>query len=101
MSAAKRGDAAKALALVQGHADVNVPEPDGATALMDAARRLIFTKGRDSHDYKFSSAALEDFYHISPAWRNRFLATSMFNLKGTGDRDNDLIRRTKAALAKG
>jgi hypothetical protein len=75
--------------------------PDGATALMDAARRLIFTKGRDSHDYKFSSAALEDYYHVSPAWRGHFLATSMFNLKGTGDRDNDLIRRTRAALATG
>ncbi len=84
--------AQKTLAFLDAH-------PDGATALMDAARRLIFTKGRDSHDYKFSSAALEDYYHISSAWRNRFLATSMFNLKGTGDRDNDLIRRTKAALA--
>jgi hypothetical protein len=75
--------------------------PDGATALMDAARRLIFTKGRDSHDYKFSSAALEDYFLVSPTWRNYYLATSMFNLKGTGDRDNDLINRTKAALAKG
>jgi hypothetical protein len=86
--------AQKTLAFLGAH-------PDGATALMDAARRLIFTKGRDSHDYKFSSAALEDYYNISPAWRNQFLATSMFNLKGSGDRDNDLIRRTKAALAQG
>ena len=71
----------------------------GAQALMTAARRLIFLKGNDSHDYKFSSAALEDFYHATPAWRNRFLATSMFHLKGSGDRDNELIRRTRAALA--
>jgi hypothetical protein len=69
-----------------------------AEPLMDAARRLIFVKGRDSHDYKFSSAALEDFYHVTPAWRNRFLATSMFNLHGSQDRDNDLIRRARAAL---
>ena len=74
-------------------------EPEaGAQALMAAGRRLIFTKGRDSHDYKFSSAALEDFYHATPHWRGRFLATSMFNLKGAGDRDNDLIQRTRAAL---
>jgi hypothetical protein len=69
-----------------------------AEALMAAARRLIFVKGRDSHDYKFSSAALEDFYHATPAWRNRFLATSMFNLHGTQDRDNDLVKRARAAL---
>ncbi len=69
-----------------------------AQSLMAAGRRLIFTKGRDSHDYKFSSAALEDFYNVSPAWRTRYLASSMFNLHGAGDRDNDLIRRTRAAL---
>lgn len=72
-----------------------------AETMLAAARRLIFQKGRDSHDYKFSSAALEDFYHATPAWRDRFLATSMFNLKGTGDRDNDLVRRARAALGNG
>jgi hypothetical protein len=72
---------------------------DGARALMAAARRLIFLKGNDSHDYKFSSAALEDFFHATPAWNDRFLATSMFHLKGSGDRDNDLIRQARAALA--
>jgi hypothetical protein len=69
--------------------------------LMTAARRLIFNKGTNAHDYKFSSAALEDFWHATPAWRNRYLATSMFNLHGSGDRDNDLIRRARGALAKG
>jgi hypothetical protein len=66
---------------------------------INRARTLIFTKGRDSHDYKFSSAVLEDYLHVSPAWRDRFLATSVFNLKGSGDNDNPLIRRTAAALA--
>ncbi len=75
--------------------------PAAAHALMAGARRLIFTKGRDSHDYKFSSAALEDFYHITPAWRDRFLASSVFWLKGTGERDNDLIGRTREALTRG
>jgi len=70
-----------------------------AESLIDGARRLIFLKGHDSHDYKFSSAALEDYYHVSPGWRNRFLATSVFNLKGTGDRDNPLVQRTLAAFA--
>jgi hypothetical protein len=74
-------------------------EQDGdPLALIDAARRLVFLKGNDSHDYKFSSAVLEDFYHVSPQWRNRFLAASVFNLPGSGDRDNDLVERTRAAL---
>jgi hypothetical protein len=70
-----------------------------AQSLMTAGRRLIFNKGRDSHDYKFSSAALEDFYHASPAWRDRYLATSMFNLHGSQDPDNGLIHRVRAALS--
>ncbi|HYV39696.1 MAG TPA: hypothetical protein VE988_28665, partial [Gemmataceae bacterium] len=69
-----------------------------AQTLMAAGRRLIFTKGRDSHDYKFSSAALEDFHHMTPAWRNRFLATAMFNLHGSTDADSPVLQRTRAAL---
>ena len=58
----------------------------------------MFLKGNDAHDYKFSSAVLEDYYHASPAWRDRFLAASLFLLPGSGDRDNDLVQRTRAAL---
>jgi hypothetical protein len=69
-----------------------------AQAAIDMARRLIFLKGRDTHDYKFASAVLEDYQHVTPAWRNTFLALSVFNLKGTGDKDNGLVARTRAAL---
>jgi hypothetical protein len=69
-----------------------------ARPVADAARRLIFLKGRDSHDYKFSSAVLEDFHSISPEWRNRFLAASMFNFRGSGEKENDLVKRTRSAL---
>jgi hypothetical protein len=65
----------------------------------DAARRLIFLKGRDSHDYKFSSAVLEDYSAMSPPWRDRYLAASAFYLKGSGDKDNDLVKRIRAAVA--
>jgi hypothetical protein len=68
-------------------------------SFIDRARTLVFLKGNDSHDYKFSSAVLEDYYHVSPAWRDRFLATSVFNLTGSGERDNSLVARTRAALA--
>lgn len=85
--------ARKTLALMDGDSRRFPP-------LVTAAERLIFSKGQDSHDYKFSSAALEDYYHVTSPWRARYAASSMFNLKGTGDRDNNLIERTRAALAK-
>lgn len=66
--------------------------------LIDAARVLVFRKGTDSHDYKFSSAVLEDYAHVSPEWRDRFLASSMFQLRGSGGADNALVKRTRAAL---
>jgi hypothetical protein len=69
-----------------------------AEAFIDAARLLVFLKGRDSHDYKFSSAVLEDYAHLSPAWRGRFLAASVFNLKGSQDKDNPLVARAREAL---
>ncbi|MGF1581087.1 MAG: hypothetical protein ACFCD0_17110 [Gemmataceae bacterium] len=71
-----------------------------ARSLMAGARRLIFTKGTNSHDYKFSSAALEDFHHVTPDWRNRFLATAMFNLRGSRDQDNQLITQAKRTLQR-
>jgi hypothetical protein len=67
-------------------------------AFVDQARRLLFVKGRDSHDYKFSSAVLEDYHHMTPAWRDRYLAASIFNLKGSGHSDNDLVTRIRSAL---
>jgi len=66
--------------------------------LMTAARRLVFLKGSDSHDYKFSSAVLEDFDHVSDVWRDRYLAASVFHLPGSGGPDNDLARRTREAF---
>jgi hypothetical protein len=71
------------------------PRPE---TLIDAGRRLIFLKGNNSHDYKFSSAVMEDYYHVSPTWRNRYLAASVFNLRGSGGPDNELVKRTRAAL---
>ncbi|HKS37790.1 MAG TPA: hypothetical protein VJW76_11410, partial [Verrucomicrobiae bacterium] len=83
--------ARKVLAYLKDH-----PQPK---ELIDAARVLIFLKGRDSHDYKFSSAVLEDYANVSPAWRNQYLAASMFNLRGSGASDNDLVTRIRAALS--
>lgn len=65
---------------------------------VDAARRLLFAKGRDSHDYKFTSAVWEEYQTLSPGVREPYLAASVFNLKGTQDTDNDLVQRIRSAL---
>ncbi|PHS09660.1 MAG: hypothetical protein COA78_11870 [Blastopirellula sp.] len=70
-----------------------------ARELINAARVLVFLKGRDAHDYKFSSAILEDYYHISPKWRELYLASNLFKLKGSHEKDNQLVSRTRTALA--
>ena len=45
----------------QHRADVaEADKPTAAKELIDAGRRLVFLKGTDSHDYKFSSAVMED-----------------------------------------
>jgi hypothetical protein len=67
-------------------------------SLIDHARRLVFLKGNDSHDYKFSSAVLEDHAHLSPTWRDRYLAASLFLLPTPAEPDNALVQRTRAAL---
>ncbi|MEX2173987.1 MAG: hypothetical protein WD872_06460 [Pirellulaceae bacterium] len=88
------GDRMQAARKTLAYARAN-PQPQD---FMTRARTLIFLKGRDSHDYKFSSAVLEDYLNVSPAWRDKFLATSVFNLKGSGGGDNPLVERTRAAL---
>ena len=83
--------AGKTLAYLDAH-----PDPQ---EFVDAARLLIFLKGTNAHDYKFSSAVLEDHRHVSPMWRNRFLASSGFNLRGSAGPDHRLVQRTRSALA--
>jgi hypothetical protein len=73
-------------------------QANSAQDFMNAARVLVFLKGDDAHDYKFSSAVLEDYYHISPDWRDVYLATNIFKLRSSLDRDNKLVERTRAAL---
>ena len=80
----------KVLAYIKDH-----PSP---ASFAGAARRLIFLKGTNAHDYKFSAAVLEDYERLSPPWRDRLLAASVFYLRGSGEADNDLVKRTRAAL---
>ena len=88
-------DRAKAAGLALQYLKAN---PAGGRELTDAARLLVFLKGTDSHDYKFSSAVLEDHAHLSAGWKDRFLAASLFWLKGSGAGDSPVVKRTRAAL---
>ena len=89
-------DRAGAARMALAHLKAN---PAGGADLIAAGRLLVFLKGTDSHDYKFSSAVMEDYGHISPAWRDRFLAASVFWLKGSAGPDAPVVGRTRAALA--
>ena len=82
--------AAKALAYLK--------DPARANDLIAHARRLVFLKGNDAHDYKFSSAVLEDYYHLSPQWRDRYLATAMYYLPAAQSPDTPLVNRIRAVL---
>ena len=72
--------------------------PDPAE-FIEAARLLVFLKGTNAHDYKFSAAVLEDYLQVSPQFRDRYLASSAFNLRTSADGDNGLVQRTRDALA--
>jgi hypothetical protein len=91
-------DAMLAAKKVVGFLKDSGPDGQAAKDLIDAARVLVFMKGNDAHDYKFSSAVLEDYYHISPEWRDTYLASNVFMLQGSGQKDNELVERTRAAL---
>ena len=67
-------------------------------SVVDHARRLVFLKGNDSHDYKFSSAALEDYRSLSTPWRQRFLAAATFQLRSETEPDRPLVKEITDAL---
>ncbi len=70
-----------------------------AKRFIDQARRMLLMKGNNAHDYKFTSAVLEDYYQVSPGLREAFIAASVYNLRGSTEPDNPLTQRIRAALA--
>ena len=55
-------------------------------ALAASARRHLARNGRQSHDYKFTEAALENYREMAPtAWRDRILAASMAYFTGSAE----------------
>ncbi len=82
----------KTLAFLRG-----AGQPD---ELINAARLLVFLKGDDAHDYKYSSAVLEDCWSVSGPRRDEFVAASMSLLRNSGERDNSLVERVSAAFER-
>ncbi len=66
--------------------------------LADAIRRLIFLKGTDSHDYKYSSAVLDDAPALAASCRARMLAAGAFYFKGSASPDTTLAQRARSAM---
>jgi hypothetical protein len=63
-----------------------------------SARNYVFSKGNDSHDYKFSSAILEDYSNVSPAYRNLYLSGCAQLLHGDSAPDTKLFQRVRGLL---
>lgn len=68
-------------------------------ALFSAARRLVFTRATDTHDYKYPAAAFEDIPIVSPAWRAHMLAASMLHIPAPGVPESQIIQRAREAVA--
>jgi hypothetical protein len=70
-----------------------------ADLVFDAARRLIFHKGRDSHDYKYGAALWEESLLSTDARvKTALVASSMFNLTSPKTPDSPLMIRARAAI---
>jgi hypothetical protein len=69
--------------------------------IFDAAKRMIFHKGTDSHDYKYGAAIWEECVAASePKWHAPLAAAAMFNLPGAKSKDSPLMIRAREAVAK-
>jgi hypothetical protein len=68
-------------------------------ALFSAARRLVFTRATDTHDYKYPAAAFEDIPSVSPSWRSHMLAASMLHIPPPAAPESPVIQRAREAVA--
>ena len=68
--------------------------------LFAAARRMIFHKGKDSHEYKYGAAVWEEcLLATDPKWQAPLAAASMFYVPGSKTPDSPLMKRARAAVA--
>lgn len=68
-------------------------------ALLAGARRLVYTKAVEAHQYKYPAAAFEDIRAVSAAWRPHMAAASTLYLPSSAAPDSNLMRRAADAVA--
>lgn len=85
------GAASSALAFLQD-------SPERAKEFIQGLRHHIARKCRNGHDYKFTSAVIEDYLQLSSSWSNQYLASSVYYLPGSDASDSRTLKRTRAAL---
>ncbi len=81
----KPAAAAKAMTFANEH--------ENADVFFAAARRLVFRKGTDAHDYKYAVSIIEDFNRVSKRWRPHMLATATYHLRGSTLPDSPVMLR--------
>ena len=70
-----------------------------ADGFVASARRHLARNGRQSHDYKFTEAALENHGEMAPtAWRNRILSASMAYFIGSDTAPSPVSQRALELL---
>ena len=90
-------DHRKAAAMTVGYIEAG----GSADAIFAAARRAIFRKGRDSHDYKYGAAAWEEHQLAGdPKWRPSLAAAIMSKVPGSSTSESPLMRRAQEAVAR-
>jgi hypothetical protein len=68
--------------------------------LFRMARRRIFLKGRDSHDYKFGAAAFEEFELAGDdRWKMTLAAAILSKVPAASVSDSPLMKRAREAVA--
>ena len=73
-----------------------------AEALVASARRQLARNGRQSHDYKFTEAALENHREMAPsAWRDRILSASMAYFTETATAPSPVSQQARRLLGQG
>ena len=90
-------DHRKAAAMTIGYLEAG----GDADLVFEAARRSIFRKGRDSHDYKYGAAAWEEHQLASdPRWQPLLASAIMSKVPGTSISESPLMRRAQEAVAR-
>ncbi|MBI3208781.1 MAG: hypothetical protein HYZ37_07755 [Candidatus Solibacter usitatus] len=63
-----------------------------------AALRHTLAKSEEVHYYKYLAALLEDVPLVSPAWQPHMVASTVYYLKGAGDKDSATMKRAREAM---